>query len=107
MATADHRLAFDSVTRAFLKALDSQGRRQILQLFSNGAELGVGDVASRLGIGQSTASEQLALLRDGALLVGRRRGKGMYYQVDEQGIDARLRELETQLRLLRPSHKPG
>jgi DNA-binding transcriptional ArsR family regulator len=59
----------------FLKALASEGRQQAMMLFSGGAELSVGDVAARLGTGQSTASQQLALLREGGLLSARRDGK--------------------------------
>ncbi|MGI5149554.1 helix-turn-helix domain-containing protein [Plantactinospora sp. CA-294935] len=43
--------------------------------FAQGAELSVSEVAERAGIGQSTASEQLTLLRRGGILTSRREGQ--------------------------------
>lgn len=71
-------------------------------LFASGAELGVGDVATRLGIGQSTASEQLAQLRDAGMLASRREGKSVYYRADPAGISAALTELQDYLRACCP-----
>ncbi|WP_239167049.1 ArsR/SmtB family transcription factor [Catellatospora coxensis] len=89
---------FSPAVRAFLKALASESRQQVLMAFAAGGELSVGDVAARLGIGQSTASEQLAQLRDGGLLAARREGKAVYYRADPVGISASLAELQDHLR---------
>jgi len=76
--------------RLFLKALASEGRQQAMMLFAGGAELSVGEVAARLGTGQSTASQQLAALREGGLLSARRDGKTVWYRADPAGIAAAL-----------------
>jgi DNA-binding transcriptional ArsR family regulator len=81
--------------RDFLKALASETRQQILLLFVGGATLTVGEVATRLGIGQSTASEQLALLRRGGLLQARRTGKLVAYRGDPAAVTERLAQLQS------------
>lgn len=80
--------------RRFLKAVASESRQDVMLLFAGGGELTVGEVAERLGIGQSTASEQLARLREGGLLAARRAGKTVYYRADADGIAAALAELQ-------------
>ncbi len=62
-------------------------------LFAGGTELSVGEVADRLGIGQSTASQQLAQLKDGGLLTSRREAKTVYYRADKVRIGAALDRL--------------
>jgi DNA-binding transcriptional ArsR family regulator len=84
--------------RAFLKALASENRQQTLMLFASGQELTVGEVAARLGVGQSTASQQLAMLRDGGLLAARRDGKTVYYRGDRERVSNILAELQAFLR---------
>ncbi|MEU5991931.1 metalloregulator ArsR/SmtB family transcription factor [Spirillospora sp. NPDC047418] len=79
--------------REFLKALASEQRQQMLELFTGGIELTVGTVAQRLGIGQSNASQQLALLRRGGLLTSRRDGKQVHYRIDSAAVDRSLTEL--------------
>jgi DNA-binding transcriptional ArsR family regulator len=81
----------------FLKALASESRQQVMMLFAGGAELTVGEVAQRLGIGQSTASEQLALLRQAGILSSRRAGKTVSYRADAAGVTAVLDELRDYL----------
>lgn len=78
--------------RRFLKALASEPRQAMLMLFIGG-ELTVGEVATRLGIGQSTASQQLAILRDGGLVISRREGKTVYYRADPASALRALDEL--------------
>lgn len=85
-------------TNDFLKALASPARQQVMFLFAGGAELSVGDVAEQAGIGQSTASQQLALLRRGHILTSRREGKTVYYRADTQGTAAVLDNLQAYLR---------
>jgi tellurite resistance protein TerB len=84
-------------THDFLKALASSSRQRIMLLFSQGAELSVGEVAEQAGIGQSTASEQLTLLRRSGILTSRREGKIVLYRADRDGVLGALDDLRTYL----------
>ncbi|MBM0202395.1 ArsR/SmtB family transcription factor [Micromonospora sp. NPDC051227] len=84
-------------TQEFLKALGSPTRQRIMMLFSQGAELSVGEVAERTGISQATASQQLTLLRRGRIVTSRREGKTVYYRADRDGAVAALAELQSYL----------
>ncbi|HEX5541815.1 MAG TPA: metalloregulator ArsR/SmtB family transcription factor [Micromonospora sp.] len=84
-------------THDFLKALASPSRQRIMLLFSKGAELSVGEVAERAGVGQSTASEQLTLLRRGGILTSRREGKVVLYRADRDGVMRVLDDLRDYL----------
>lgn len=86
-----------STTHDFLKALASPTRQRIMMLFVRGAELSVGEVAEHAGLGQSTASEQLALLRRGGIVTARRDGKVVRYRGDREGIGKALSELQAYL----------
>ncbi|TDC88564.1 transcriptional regulator [Actinomadura sp. 7K507] len=88
--------------REFLKALASEQRQAMLELFTGGIELTVGTVAERLGIAQPTASQQLALLRRGGLLTSRRKGKQVHYRIDADAVERSLTELQTYLRTCCP-----
>ncbi|MFI0349380.1 ArsR/SmtB family transcription factor [Actinomadura sp. 9N407] len=88
--------------RDFLKGLASEQRQQMLELFAGGVELTVGAVAERLGIAQSTASQQLALLRRGGLLASRKDGKQVHYRVDTPAVEKSLTELQAYLRTCCP-----
>ncbi|WP_205326889.1 helix-turn-helix transcriptional regulator [Glycomyces sp. YM15] len=83
----------DETTARFLKALASEARQRLMLLFAGGAELSVGEVADQLEIGQSTASQQLAQLKDGGLLTSRREAKTVYYRADKVRIGAALDRL--------------
>ncbi|GAB1694917.1 ArsR/SmtB family transcription factor [Krasilnikovia sp. M28-CT-15] len=85
-------------TREFLRALASENRQQLLLLFADAQPRSVGQIAAELGIGQSTASEQLAALRRGGIVQARREGKTVYYCADRDGIINALDELQTILR---------
>lgn len=75
----------------FLHGLASETRQRILfQVFLDGQEYTVGQVAQQTGLGQSTASEHLALLKRAGLLTSRREGKEVYYRPDK---DRSLRQL--------------
>jgi DNA-binding transcriptional ArsR family regulator len=87
----------DGPTRDFLKALASETRQQIMMLFAGGAQLTVGEVADCCGLGQSTTSEQLAILRRGGLVQSTRDGKLVRYRADPTAIAARLTELQSYL----------
>ncbi|MBB5805670.1 DNA-binding transcriptional ArsR family regulator [Saccharothrix ecbatanensis] len=89
-------------SRRFLKALAGETRQQLMEAFSGNAELTVGQVAERAGIAQSTASEHLAMLREGGLLTARRDGKTVYYRANPAGIAAALTELQGYLAVCCP-----
>lgn len=76
----------DAEVRAFLKALASQKRQDIMFLFQGDTELTVGQVAERLDLAQSATSAHLATLRDGGVLVSRREWKTVYYRANPNGI---------------------
>lgn len=84
-------------THDFLKALASPARQKIMLLFARGAELSVGEVAELAGIGQSTASEQLKLLRRGGIVTSSRDGKIVRYRADKSGMARALAELQAYL----------
>lgn len=84
-------------TREFLRAIASENRQQVLLLFADGQARSVGQIAAELGIGQSTASEQLAILRRGGLVRSQRDGKTVYYCGDRDGIRTALGELQAAL----------
>jgi len=87
--------ALSERTRDFLRALASENRQQVLLLFADGQPRSVGRVAADLGIGQSTASEQLAALRRGGLVRAERDGRTVRYRADRAGILRALGELRT------------
>lgn len=84
-------------THEFLRAVSSSTRQRIMLLFARGEELAVGEVADRVGIGQSTASQQLAALRRGKVVLARREGKTVYYRADRGGMAAALADLQRYL----------
>lgn len=86
-----------ATTHDFLKALASPTRQRIMMLFFKGAELSVGEVADRAGIGQSTASQQLTLMGRGGIVTARRDGKIVRYRGDKDGIRKALTELQAYL----------
>ena len=77
----------------FLKALASETRQKILFLFIDGQERTVGQVAKEAGLGLSTASEHLVVLRKSGLMTARRAAKEVYYIPDRVKIVALLRSL--------------
>lgn len=96
-ASGEAPAQLDPATHDFLKALASPTRQRIMLLFFNGAELSVGEVAERAGLGQSTTSEQLALLRRGGIVTARREGKVIRYRGDREGIRKALADLQAYL----------
>lgn len=88
--------------REFLRALASESRQQILMLFADGRSRTVGEIATELGIGQSTASEQLAILRRANIVRSKREGKTVRYHTDGNGVAAALTELQEMLQVCCP-----
>lgn len=98
LTAGDTSPALPQVTHDFLTALASSTRQRIMLLFAAGAELPVGEVAERAGVSQSTASQQLQLLRRGGILISRREGKTVLYRANREGIVQALSDLQEYLR---------
>lgn len=96
---AEDLIELSDATHEFLKALASPARQKIMLLFARGAELSVNQVAELAGIGQSTASEQLKLLRRGGIVTSRRDGKTVYYRADRDGMARALEDLQAYLKV--------
>jgi DNA-binding transcriptional ArsR family regulator len=62
-------------------------------VFFDGQEHTVGQVAQQTGLGQSTASEHLAILKRAGLLTSHREGKEVYYRPHREQILASLAQL--------------
>lgn len=90
-------LELTPATHEFLKALASPSRQKVMLLFARGGELSVGEVAEKAGLGQSTASEQLAFLRRGGILTSRRQGKVVLYRANRDGVVAAVGDLQAYL----------
>ncbi|WP_326692330.1 MULTISPECIES: metalloregulator ArsR/SmtB family transcription factor [unclassified Streptomyces] len=97
--SADQVPELRTATHDFLKALANPTRQRVMLLFARGAELSVNEVAERAGIGQPTASQQLAVLRRGGILTSRRIGKVVLYRSDKEGVSAALTDLQDYLRV--------
>src|SRR5216684_1470568 len=64
----------------FFKALAHPLRIAVLDALRAG-ELGVNELSARLHVEQSTLSQQLAVLRNRDIVVGRKEGLNVYYSV--------------------------
>lgn len=82
----------------FLKGLANENRQAIMLLFLNLHEVTVNQTSELVGIGQSTASEQLAMLKKAGLLQSRREGKEVYYFPNKNHIMTILQDLNTVMR---------
>jgi DNA-binding transcriptional ArsR family regulator len=82
----------------FLKALGNEKRQEILlNIFADEQEHNIGEVASRAGIAQSTASEHCSLLKRAGILGSRKVEKEVFYRVDRQKIIAIIDEVRSML----------
>jgi ArsR family transcriptional regulator len=66
----------------FFKALAHPLRIRILDALRAG-EIGVNELCSRLGVEQSTLSQQLAVLRTRDIVVARKSGNNVFYSVKD------------------------
>ena len=73
------------ITAEFFKSLAHPVRIRILEAL-RGGEIGVNDLSARLGVEQSTLSQQLAILRKSNIVVGRKDGLNVYYSVSDPAI---------------------
>ncbi len=72
-------------TAEFFKALSHPLRIRIIDALRAG-EVGVNELSSRLGVEQSTLSQQLAVLRKSSIVVGRKEGQNVFYSVPDAAI---------------------
>lgn len=70
-------------TAEFFKALGHPLRIRIIDALREG-EVTVTDLTDRLGVEQSTVSQQLAVLRKSNIVVGRKEGLNVYYSVADR-----------------------
>lgn len=64
------------------KALGHALRIRIVEALRSG-EAGVNDLSARLGVEQSTLSQQLAILRSRDIVAGRKSGNNVFYSVKD------------------------
>jgi len=69
----------------FFKALAHPVRIRILDCLRNG-EKGVNELSEMLQIEQANVSQQLAILRARNLVIGRKKGSGVFYSVSDSSI---------------------
>jgi len=82
----------------FFKALGNDKRQEILlAVFADYGEHNITEVANRVQIAQSTASEHLSFLKRAGILTSRKIEKEVYYQVDSKQVTAILDEIRTVL----------
>jgi DNA-binding transcriptional ArsR family regulator len=76
-----------------IDALAHPGRRALLRLVLD-RELGVNELAERVGLTQPAASQHLKVLRDAGLVRGRVDGRRRLYRVDAEGLERLRSELD-------------
>jgi DNA-binding transcriptional ArsR family regulator len=93
----ENRQFSQSVTD-FLKAFGNVKRQEIfLSVFADGQEHNISEVAERVKIAQSTASEHLSILKRAGILGSRKVEKEVFYRLDRRGILSRLDEIKSHL----------
>jgi ArsR family transcriptional regulator, zinc-responsive transcriptional repressor len=80
-----------------LKAMAHPQRLKMLQLVSQ-ARYTVGELATACGIAHPVASLQLRLLERSGLLIGKREGKFVYYQLAEPELANLITIIESRFR---------
>ena len=85
---------------ALYKALSEPVRLRILYLLLEKGELCVCDLVEALALSQSVVSRHLATLRNGGLLLARREGVWIYYQIDNSSrfVTELLEQFKTEAR---------
>jgi|WetSurMetagenome_2_1015567.scaffolds.fasta_scaffold810403_1 DNA-binding transcriptional ArsR family regulator len=79
----------------FFKALGNEKRQEILlNIFTDNSEHNITEVADKVKIAQSTASEHLSLLKRAGILVSKKIDKEVYYKLSKKGIINVMDELK-------------
>ncbi|KAA0965658.1 winged helix-turn-helix transcriptional regulator [Sporosarcina sp. ANT_H38] len=79
----------------FFKGLANEKRQAIILLFLNKNEVTVNQVAELIGIGQSTASEQLSMLKKAGILNSKKEGKEVLYSPNKNNIVRILQDINS------------
>lgn len=82
----------------FFRAIGSQSRLKILLLFMDGQQRTVNEIAAAVGIGQSTCSEHLAVLKREGVMSANKLGKEVYYTPNKDEILAKLEQVAAMVR---------
>ena len=69
------------------RALGDETRLRLLEMLVDG-ELTVGDLVDQTGLGQSLVSHHLRTLRDAGLVVTRRDGRWIFYDIAEGAMSS-------------------
>lgn len=77
-------IEIDCVT--FCKALADETRQGILKLLQDRGELCVSDIVDAFASSQPTISHHLRLLRNAGLVMDRKRGKQVYYSLNQDNV---------------------
>jgi DNA-binding transcriptional ArsR family regulator len=72
-------------TSEFFKALSHPLRIRVIDALRKG-EVGVNELSARLGVEQTTLSQQLAVLRKSNIVVGRKEGQNVFYSARDPEI---------------------
>jgi DNA-binding transcriptional ArsR family regulator len=79
--------SFPSDYSVFFKALGNEKRQQIiLNVFADNGEHNINEVAKKMNIAQSTASEHLALLKRAGILTSRKVEKEVFHKLNKKGL---------------------
>jgi len=79
-------------------ALSSDIRLNILDLVSAHKEMCICELVDQLRMSQANISRHVSILRDAGVLLDRKLGTWVLVRVDEQALDAALRELTETIR---------
>ncbi|MES2771279.1 MAG: metalloregulator ArsR/SmtB family transcription factor [Pseudomonadota bacterium] len=71
-------------------ALGDEHRQRILLLFEQGERLNVGQIAEVSTLARSTVSHHLKVLRDAAVLLSEKKGKEIYFWINQPFLEAVL-----------------
>ena len=89
---------FSQSVTDFLKAFGNAKRQEIfLTIFADGQEHNISEVAERVQIAQSTASEHLSILKRAGILGSRKVDKEVFYRLDRHGVMNMLDEIKSHL----------
>lgn len=86
-------MALPENIQKFIHALANENRQRIMLLFTDQHVLTVGEVATQLDIGMSTASEHLKQLKEAGLLRSEKQGKEVEYRPNVSEIQNSLKGL--------------
>jgi ArsR family transcriptional regulator len=70
----------------FCKALGDETRQRILELLLTKGNMCVSDLVDAFNVSQPTISHHLMLLKNAGLVTGRRKGKQVFYSVNQENV---------------------